>query len=607
MKIKHLPQIFFCVVFLLFNNENSAFAQRFEWVSFTSVISGNASGGSGGEAITRDDNGYLYTVSTLIDAVHAGEDTISPITPGTADIFLTKWDPQGNVIWAKVFGGNWIDRALSVSYDHSNNRIIVGSDIYGTTTFMSDTTYTNSTEYQFITFDTEGNFVSTRFVGAPNLFMAVNDSVACYLDGWSTIKEMDTNGNEKWSLSPSSSSGAAYFTNIAITGQNDVLATGIFGSSFIIGGDTVVANRTGLGDNTFLIKINQSGQVVFAKYLGVFGLTYYKSIPIAGDDSGNAYVEDIYYGSGWSFGTDTLPDATGKEGTFIAKFDGDGNAKWARNFISGSIEPYDLYVNNNEIYACGRYGGILMFGDQIVLPNSFGLGFVSKMDTSGNYLFAKEVGSNSGTSIGEALTAGDNNYVYLSGLTIVNSSNAVFGCYTQAYAGQFLTAFKDTVDIMPEITISKENSTLLATYNCICSVQWYLNDIPVENATGDELTVTENGNYYATVQDNFNCSAQSNTIDVVNTRVGELDSDPVFISPNPFTSSVQVHLGHRSYGHQVEIVIENISGQEVLIKEGRFLNNQSEINIDLSELKKGLYFLEIQSGKENIVKKILKI
>ena len=134
-----------------------------------------------------------------------------------------------------------------------------------------------------------------------------------------------------------------------------------------------------------------------------------------------------------------------------------------------------------------------------------------------------------------------------------------------------------------------------------------MNDNPFENATSDELTVTKNSNYYARVQDNFNCSAQSNTINIVETGVEELDSDPVFISPNPFTSSVQVHLGHLSSAQQVEIVIENISGQEVLIKEGRFLHNQSEINIDLSELKKGLYFLEIQSGNENIVKKILKI
>ena len=153
-----------------------------------------------------------------------------------------------------------------------------------------------------------------------------------------------------------------------------------------------------------------------------------------------------------------------------------------------------------------------MFGDQIVLPNSFGFGFVSQMDTSGNYHYAKEVGSNSGTSIGEALTSGDNNYIYLSGLTSGNSSGAVFGCYSQAFAGQYPTAFKDTVDLMPEITISKEGSTLSADYNCDCSVQWYLNDDIIEDATGDELLVTVIGDYYATVQDDYNCSAQSNRI-----------------------------------------------------------------------------------------------
>jgi hypothetical protein len=594
------------VTFAMLLISSCVFSQRFEWVNFTPILSGYPNGGSGGQALTADNAGNLYSLATLSEAVVAGNDTVNPFYPGSTDIYLTKWSPQGNVLWAKPFGGTWFDNGLHLDYDAVNNRIFASCFIQGAITVFEDTTINNATEYQIIVFDTTGAFVTTHFTDWSNSSFAIKDSVMYYTQNWTTINRMKLDGTILWSVAPTSVGGYFFINNIAITPQHDVIAAGIFQNSFVMGGDTVYATSESSGEASFLFKVDSTGQVVFARYLGSLGLTYYNRIPLASDELKNTYLSDRYAYSGLIFGNDTLPVISSGSGAFIAKFDSTGNDLWGKSFYGTSdTRPYDLSCSGGNLFCCGTYTGTMVFGSQSLPNYPYGSCFISKMDTSGDYIYAKESGTMNGSTDATDLVALNNDYIYITGMTY-GGGNASFGCYTQAYSDQYVTGVKDTAVVLPEVTITQYNSGLVSTYDCDCSVQWYLNASPIDGARGDTLSVTENGDYYAEVVDNFNCSAESNIITILNASIGEVSHDQVTIGPNPFQSSISISL-HNLTANDASVIVTGSTGQVVYARTANNLPGELNTTIDLSALKDGIYFLKIVSGADAIVRKIVKM
>lgn len=588
-------------------NPECILAQRFEWVNFTPIQSGYPNGGSGGKAMTADNAGYIYTLADFSELVIAGQDTIAPFFPGSTDIYLTKWSPEGNVLWAKPFGGNWFDDGLDLAFDNLNNLVYASCHIQGAQTYFNDTILANTSDYQIIMFDTAGNFIKNRFTGWSNIALAIQDEVIYYSENWNTVRRIDAAGNVIFSLSPSSVSGYFFFNTVEISPQYDLLVAGIFSGSFVIGEDTVESVAAPTGEHTFLIKADSSGQVIFAVYTGSFGLTYYKHIPLTSDEFGNTYMSDNYSHDGVIFGEDTLMHNSSSRDAFIAKFDVAGNSIWGRNFYGTSdTEPMDMVYRDGKIFNCGEYSGLMVYGS-ITLPNAGGMGYITKMSESGEFDYAKEVGSYNGSSWAAALKAGSDDHYFINGMTYGGGSNSVFGCYTQAYSNQYLTDFKDTAVILPEVSIALEDNLLIASNNCSCSIQWYLNAVPLAGETGEAIPVTENGDYYAMVQDDYNCSGQSNTITIVNAGFGEISDLQVNISPNPFYSSMRIDFARIPSHKNYSVKIMDMTGQIVYMISGDEYIRQNILTLELSALNKGIYLLELESDCSRITRKIVKI
>ena len=62
------------------------------------------------------------------------------------NIFLTKYDANGNVLWAKSFGGINIDIGSSVAIDASGNAYLTGI-FYSPSITFGDYTLTNAGTY----------------------------------------------------------------------------------------------------------------------------------------------------------------------------------------------------------------------------------------------------------------------------------------------------------------------------------------------------------------------------------------------------------------------------------------------------------------------------
>jgi hypothetical protein len=75
--------------------------------------------------------------------------------------------------------------------------------------------------------------------------------------------------------------------------------------------------------------------------------------------------------------------------------------------------------------------------------------------------------------------------------------------------------------------------------------------------------------------------------------------------PNPCTDNFTVYLNSTSHLEQLQLNILDISGRLVQTDNISFDQNSFRKTIDVSNLQSGVYFVQVQSGKEKITKKLI--
>ena len=128
--------------------------------------------------------------------------------------------------------------------------------------------------------------------------------------------------------------------------------------------------------------------------------------------------------------------------------------------------------------------------------------------------------------------------------------------------------------------------------------QWYNQDGMMANETNQELILTENGTYYVIVTQNNCPSNPSNSILVDNVSVQDYEQNQLLISPNPFTNLLTIqNLSSETY----QYTMYNSIGQIVL--KGTL---ETEVNLNTSNLPKGLYIIQFVNNLGEIYYKLVK-
>src|SRR5436190_17885459 len=80
-----------------------------------------------GVSVTTDGTGNIYIAGNY-DSPTLVFGAITLTNSSTnGDIFVVKYDPSGNVLWARSYGGNLLDNVTSIKADNSGNTFITGS------------------------------------------------------------------------------------------------------------------------------------------------------------------------------------------------------------------------------------------------------------------------------------------------------------------------------------------------------------------------------------------------------------------------------------------------------------------------------------------------
>ena len=208
---------------------------------------------------SKDFGGLISSTSIAIDSQHSiiitggfesdikfdGTNTLPKY--GQNDIFLAKFDSNGNHKWSKSFGGSKDDVAYSVAVDGNNNIYITGGFRSDKISFDNGTSYLNN-------YNTDGK---------SDIFIAKFD-----LDGNHSLSKSFGGDEDDW--------GRAITVN-----NNDIYITGNFSSTQIsIGGNILVNND----------QANKTSDIFLAKFDDAYTFRWSKSFGGKSNDFGTSLL-----------------------------------------------------------------------------------------------------------------------------------------------------------------------------------------------------------------------------------------------------------------------------------------------------------------------------
>ncbi len=323
--------------------------------------------------VSVDLSGNIYiTGNYSSDTVYF--DTSKVISDGTANIFIAKLNLFGDVLWAKYAGGNKDDKSMAIATDSVGNIAITGYFFSSTITFGStllqkrDTTGSPVTGYSndiFIAkYNPNGGVMWARSAGGSNLYVddissnaiAMNTKGDVYITGYFRydslyfghvmltgtyqtrdifIAKYTTVGNMAWAKQAGRGLDDEG-RGIAVDKSDNIYVAGYYSADTIVF-DTVTLSAQTMDAEMYVVKLNPSGNVIWAKSAGGTSGDFCNSITAFNIDK--VYITGQYYSSTISFDGFTVTNQ------------GTGDVFVARLYpLMDGVEQYSRVDNNLIIY-----------------------------------------------------------------------------------------------------------------------------------------------------------------------------------------------------------------------------------------------------------------
>jgi len=362
-------------------------------------------GGTGpdrGYSIKTDADGYVYVTGYYTGTVTFETTTISA-QAGSQDVFIAKYDTNGNLIWVTSVGGSMGDTGYGITVDN-NYHVIVTGQYKGTAQFGATTLTSmidpnvNLPAYDIfvVKLDSSGTVMwvqngaakyddrgmDLEVDDANNIFVVgqFSDTIVFdntynnYVMNAGFLLKIDENGNELWMKKMSGVQTLLY--GVDVDQQNNVFITGDFKGTLGIQGTPMTYVNAAYDYKILAAKFDNNGNVIWAEADASDNQVTAKSIDL--DANGDAYIAGLFkcrfneysdlYGTGIFY-------SVGYRDVFITKYTSNGVRDWVRHFggpkddycsgiavnlsdkpvIAGSYErifniPYDFSFAVNPTY-----------------------------------------------------------------------------------------------------------------------------------------------------------------------------------------------------------------------------------------------------------------
>jgi len=361
-------------------------------------------------AIATDGSGNVILTGDFAGTVDFGGGALSSAGIIYEDYFIAKFDPDGNHVWSKHFGDVDPQAADAVAIDGADNVIVTGL-LMGTIDFGGGgLTSTGGHDIFVAKFDPDGNHIwSKRFGDGSNQFprgvtsdasgnvivMGYFESTVDFGGGGLTsaglndvfVAKFDPDGNHIWSKRFGDAS-QQYAQGTDTDDSGNVYVTGQFEGTVDFGGGGLTSAGS---SDIFVVKIDAGGNHLWSKHFGDANSQWFRDVEC--DGPGNVIVTGYIKGT-VNFGGGDLTSAGGWD-VVIAKLDSGGNHLWSKRFGDAGNDQFAVAVTTdarNDVFVTGSFWGSLDLGGG-PLTSAGGVDiFVVQFDAAGNHISSDSFG-----------------------------------------------------------------------------------------------------------------------------------------------------------------------------------------------------------------------
>ncbi|MGZ3864737.1 MAG: T9SS type A sorting domain-containing protein [Bacteroidia bacterium] len=539
--------------------------QTWQWAK-----SGNGTGigstSNEGYSVATDTSGNVF-ITGFFESPTITFGTYTLSTMGYFDVFIVKYDSNGNVLWAKSAGGSLEDDGYSVSTDKAGNVFLAGYFKSSTITFG---TYTLT--------NTSSNNM--------NLF----------------IVKYDPNGNVLWAKNPTGTVEYAGNNIVSTDSTGNIFVTGSFLSPTMTLGTYTLTNASAFGSpNVFIAKYDSNGNVLWAKSAG--GINGTEGSAVSTDVAGNAFITGGFVDTTVTFGTYTLTNhVLYHSDIFVAKYDANGNVLWAKSAGGITNEGANSISadGGGNVFITGSFNSPTITFGSYTLTNANNTGtdnnfFIAKYDATGSVLWAKSAGGKHG-DYGYSVSADINGNAFVTGGFYVDT--LTFGSFN-------ISPPANSVDPIYIVKYDSIGNVLCASVlssggddqNGVCTDRFgnayicsdYQAPSPFVVGT-TSLTITHGGENIFVAKWIPNCAK-------VGVEQMVEHNDKIILYPNPASDQFYIETGAME---KLYVELFDVNGKLLFSKT---VNDKSNINV--SNLVDGVYTLTIKSFQGITNKKVV--
>lgn len=508
--------------------------------------------GGGAAFLSKDDLGYFFEISTI-------DPTISYY-----DVFLAKVNLQGDTLWTKYYGGGGTKGFGRLHEENNGSITMIGSSyVFGSGSLdnyivkinpFGDTLWTKAIGNSLYNATTS----SIRLNDGSFMILSFTDSSGIGSNDSGLIK-IDSTGNMLWNKYYEGGGGF----NTGAMSDLVLMSDG----GFIMSGSTFTY---GAGDyDTYLIRTDSLGNFLWARtFGGNLG------------EGGNSIIK---CSDGIIIAAGTKSFGQGGADIMLLKLDFNGNIIWAKTYGT-NIDEYASRIKQTS-----DYGFVIIGGGPHVTTSGNRESFLMKIDSLGNFLWAKKYGvSSCHEDISSVNITVDGGFL-LSGTTC-SYSGASFNYRT--YIVKTDSNGNSGCNEQNINLITQDITSMLIVGNHTPNV--YTDTTLVAKPT--QTIVRNDGN-----------NLISNTLcySVVSIEENEGNSNNIEIYPNPSINEITLAF-EQTGSENTQLIIQNVLGQNVYSETFKTNIGKQTKTLDISMLQNGIYLIQFKNQNKIYSAKFIK-
>ncbi len=305
---------------------------------------------------------------------------------GAYDPIVTKYDSDGNQIWNIQLGSTNFDWITDIVTDNQANFYVAGY----TEGDLGATKNAEVADVWLAKYDSDGNQIWIEQFGTEvinrTFGIDVDNEGDVYLSGYTIEESINSQTDDSWVTKYDSDGSREWFTqfgttqydeayDVAVDNQGNVYSTG-----WTVG--DLGANNSGIYD-VWVAKHSNDGELQFIEQFGSEDYEFPWGIDT--DTEGNVYV------TGWTLGN-LAGNNAGSYDVWVAKYDSNGNQIWLQQFGTEGDDSFlygDIEVDaNGDIFLTG-YTDSNLGGENAGSYDTW----VAKYDSNGNEQWIQQFGT----------------------------------------------------------------------------------------------------------------------------------------------------------------------------------------------------------------------